>query len=47
MNHAITAALAARIASGMDVRTAWDDVFGAGAYERMAGDLHDALRAAA
>lgn len=46
-NAAITVALAARLQAGMNVREAIEDVFGVGAYERIAGEIYDALRAAA
>lgn len=44
-NQQITARLANLIQSGMDVRTAWETVFGAGSYATMAGHIYDALRA--
>lgn len=43
-NAQITEKLAALIAGGMDVKQAIDSVFGAGAYENMAGVIYDALR---
>jgi hypothetical protein len=43
-NAAITVALAAAIRSGMDVRQAFDDVFGPGGYDRVAGIVYDELR---
>ena len=45
-NAAITAALAAAIHSGMTVRQAFDKVFGAGGYDRVAGLIHEELRKA-
>lgn len=45
----MTAKISARIAKlmteGMDVRTAFDAVLGAGAYDAFASELYDALRA--
>ena len=43
-NAQITKMLASLIASGMDVKQAINTVFGAGAYEKMAGNIYDALR---
>lgn len=44
-NVAINKAIAANIASGMDVKDAINQVFGIGAYEKIAGVLYDELRA--
>ena len=46
-NNLITIALASRIKAGMTVRQAWEDVFGAGSWEKFAGQLYDELRAQA
>ena len=46
MNAKISAAILANIAKGMDLPAAYDAVFGAGAYIKMAGQMYDALRAA-
>ena len=43
----INLALASKIASGMDVRDAIEATFGEGSYEKIAGDIYDALRAKA
>lgn len=47
MNEQITLKLASLINNGMEVRAAWETVFGAGSWEKMAGEMHDALRAKA
>lgn len=44
-NAKITALLVGLMRAGVPVRDAFDLVLGAGAYERMASDLYDALRA--
>jgi len=44
-NAAVSARILAHIASGMSVREAFDAVIGAGAFEKMAGEVYDALRA--
>lgn len=44
-NTEISAAILAAIAKGADTREAVDSVLGEGAYERLASDLYDALRA--
>ena len=46
----LSAAISARILicarfNGGDVRAAFDQVFGAGAYERLAREIYDAIRA--
>jgi hypothetical protein len=46
-NAAISAAILAHRAAGLPVRDAVNLVLGAGAFERLAGDLYDALRAKA
>lgn len=46
-NAQISAAILANVAKGMDLPTAYDAVFGEGAYIKMAGDIYDALRAKA
>lgn len=46
-NAAISARILAEVAKGKTIRDAIDTVFGAGAYERIAGELYDALRAKA
>lgn len=47
----ITSTISARIlhlvGQGLSIRESFDEVLGAGAYERMAGELYDALRAKA
>ena len=40
-----SACLKSLLDSGVDTRTAFDFVLGAGAFDRFAGDLHAALRA--
>jgi len=47
MNAKISARILALVAAGQDVRTAFDNVLGAGAFERLAGDLYDTIRARA
>jgi hypothetical protein len=34
-----------RVQAGMELREAFDAVLGAGAYDKLAGDVHDALSA--
>lgn len=46
MNAKISQAIIENMAKGMDLPAAYDAVFGAGAYIKMAGDMYDALRAA-
>jgi hypothetical protein len=46
-NQAISAAILANIANGMDLPAAYDAVFGEGAYLKMTGEIYDALRAKA
>jgi hypothetical protein len=46
-NQAISAAILAKIAAGMTVQEAIDAILGAGTYERVAGEVYDALRARA
>lgn len=46
-NAQISATILANIAKGMDLPAAYDAVFGAGAYVKMAGEMCDALRAKA
>ena len=43
-NKLITDALATRIKSGMTARQAWEDLFGAGSWEKFAGQIYDALQ---
>lgn len=45
MNAKISAAILAHVASGKTLPNAYDAVFGAGAYVKMAGEMYDALRA--
>lgn len=45
-NAQITEKLASLIAGWMDVKQAINTVFGAGAYEKITGDIYDALREA-
>lgn len=47
LNAQISARILRRVQAGMDIRQAFDEVLGQGAYERMAGDLYDAIRAKA
>lgn len=44
-NVAISLRIALLVASGKDVQDAVNEVLGEGAYERLASDLYDALRA--
>lgn len=44
-NATISARILANVAAGMTVDQAIDAVFGEGAYQQIAGDLYDALRA--
>lgn len=46
-NQQISALILAHVANGMTIREAIDAVFGAGAYERIAGEVYDAIRAKA
>lgn len=46
-NAKISAEILENVANGMDVAAAYDAVFGAGSYEKMAGAMYDALRAKA
>jgi len=46
MNAMISAAILVRVATGATVREAFDAVMGSGSFERLAGELYDALRAA-
>lgn len=46
-NKLITITLAKKIASGMDVRQAWESLFGEGSWEKMTGQIYDELRARA
>lgn len=41
----ISARILAAMASGMELREAFDSVLGEGAYMKMAGEVYDALRA--
>ena len=45
-NAIISARILAHIEAGMTVRQAFDAVLGAGAYERLAGEIYDTMRAA-
>jgi hypothetical protein len=45
-NQIISARILKLVAEGYDVRTALDEVLGKGTFEKLAGDLYDALRAA-
>jgi hypothetical protein len=42
---AISKMILAKVAEGMELRAAFDAVLGHGAYERLASDLFDTLRA--
>lgn len=46
-NAQISAAILAHVNNGLSIDTAYDAVFGAGAYAKMAGAMYDALRAKA
>lgn len=43
-NAAISAMIVAKMNEGMTVREALDAVCGAGTFEKLAGDVYDALR---
>ncbi len=43
-NAQISAAILAHVAAGKSLPEAYDAVFGAGAYAKMAGEMYDALR---
>lgn len=45
--QAISAAIAAKVEAGLTVRQAFDAVLGAGAWERLAGEVWEALQAPA
>lgn len=47
MEANISAAIIANVAKGMTPADAMDAVLGAGTFEKLAGDLYDALRAKA
>lgn len=47
MNSKISAAILMNVANGMSLKAAFDAVLGTGAYEKMAGQIYDALRAKA
>ena len=42
----ISSKIIAAMATGLELKAAFDAVLGLGAYEKMAGDLFDALQAA-
>jgi alpha/beta superfamily hydrolase len=44
-NIVISAAIAALMDQGLTIRAAYEAVFGAGAFDQMAGNLYDAMRA--
>lgn len=44
-NAKISARILAAIGNGATLREAFDAVLGAGSYEKMAGEIYDALRA--
>lgn len=46
-DQVITARLLAHVANGMTIDRAYDAVFGAGAYLKLAGEIYDELRAKA
>lgn len=46
-NQKISLAFLTKVAAGMDVKDAFDAVLGQGVYDKMVGDLYDALRAKA
>lgn len=45
-NVVISAVLKTLVQSGIDMQTAFDAVFGEGAYRKFAGEIYSALRAA-
>lgn len=45
LNARISAAILSRVASGESMKDAYDAVFGAGAYEELAGQVYEQLRA--
>lgn len=47
LNAEITANLAAQIANGVDVRIAWEKLFGEGSWDKMAEQVQEALKAKA
>lgn len=47
MNQQISVAILSKVAQGLSLRDAIDAVLGAGTFEKVAGDLYDALRAKA
>lgn len=46
-NAQISALILARVQAGMPLRNAIDAVLGAGTFERLAGEIYEALRAKA
>lgn len=44
-NAVFTVVIGTLIQKGMDVKVAIDSVFGEGSYEKMAGQIYEALRA--
>lgn len=46
-NQKISLQLLTKIAAGMSVREAFNVVLGAGAFEKLAGDVYDALKVGA
>lgn len=46
MGARISAAILARVADGLTIREAFDAVLGAGAFDRVAGEVYDAMRGA-
>lgn len=47
MNAKIAARIVALMNTGMDIRTAFDAVIGTGAYDALAAEVYDALKAKA
>jgi hypothetical protein len=47
MNATISLRILTLVNGGMELRAAFDEVLGAGAFEKMASDLYDGLRAKA
>lgn len=43
-NAAISSSILNNIANGMTLEAAYDAVFGDGSYDKMVGDIYDALR---
>lgn len=44
-NQKISAAILANVAAGKSLKEAFDAILGNGAYDKLAGDVYDTLRA--